>query len=53
MNDRRRKAEKEATKYDVDKETQAKSQNVQHLSQMPKFLPLFTKKIKDPKALKK
>ncbi|CDW89734.1 UNKNOWN [Stylonychia lemnae] len=52
MNDKRKKIEKELTKYDVDKETQAKSQNVQHLAQMPKFLPLFTKKIKDPKAIK-
>ena len=37
----------------MDRETQAKAQNVQHLASMPKYLPLFTKKIKDPKALKK
>ena len=32
MNERKRKFEKEMTKYDVDKDTQAKSQRVQHLS---------------------
>ena len=53
MNDKKRKIEKEMTKYDVDKDKHAKALNVQHLSQMPKYLPLFTKKIKDPKALKK
>ncbi len=53
MNEKKRKIEKEQAKYDVDKDTQAKSQNMQHLAQMPKYLPLFTKKIKDPKAMKK
>lgn len=53
MNDKKRKLEKELTKYDVDKDTMAKSQKVQHLSSMAQYLPLFTKKIKDPKAIKK
>ena len=53
MNEKLKKAVKEMTKYDVDSETQAKAQNVQHLTQMPNYLPLFTKKIKDPRALKK
>lgn len=53
MNDKKRKLEKELTKYDVDKDTQAKSQKVQHLSSMAQYLPLFTKKIRDPKAIKK
>jgi tryptophanyl-tRNA synthetase len=52
MNEKKRKIEKELTKYDVDKDTQAKSQKVQHLSSMAQYLPLFTKKIKDPKAIK-
>lgn len=52
MNDKKRKAEKEATKYDVPMDTTAKAQNVQHLSQMAQYLPLFTKKIRDPKAIK-
>lgn len=53
MTARQKKAEKEATKYDVDRDTQAKASKVQHLQQMAQFLPLFTKKIKDPKAIKK
>ena len=53
MNDKKRKIEREATKYDVDHETQAKALNVQHLSSMAQYLPLFTKKIRDPKAMKK
>jgi hypothetical protein len=52
MNDKRKKVEKELTKYDVDKDTHAKALNVQHLSSMPKYLPLFTKKIRDPKLIK-
>ncbi len=52
MNEKKRKAEKEATKYDVDMDTTAKAQKVQHLSQMAQYLPLFTKKIRDPKAIK-
>jgi hypothetical protein len=53
MNDKKKKAEKELTKYDVDKETQAKAHNMQTIGQMAQYLPLFTKKIKDPKAIKK
>ena len=53
MNDKKRKAEKELTKYDVDKETQAKAHNMQTMGQMAQYLPLFTKKIKDPKAIKR
>ena len=53
MNEKKRKMERELTKYDVDKDTQAKALKVQHLSQMAQYLPLFTKKIKDPKAIKK
>ncbi len=53
MNDKKRKIEKEMTKYDVDKETQAKAHNLQHIGSMAQYLPLFTKKIKDPKAIKK
>lgn len=52
MNEKKRRAEKEATKYDVDRDTQAKASNVQHLQSMSQYLPLFTKKIRDPKALK-
>ena len=52
MNDKKRKVDKELTKYDVDHDTQAKAQKVQHLSQMAQYLPLFTKRIKDPKAFK-
>ncbi len=53
MNEKKKKIEKELTKYDVDKDTQAKSMNLQHLSSMAQYMPLFTKKIKDPKAIKK
>ena len=53
MNDKKKKIEKELTKYDVDKETQAKAHNIQSIGQMAQYLPLFTKKIKDPKAIKK
>ena len=53
MNDKKRKAEKELTKYDVDKETQAKAHNMQTMGQMAQYLPLFTKRIKDPKAIKR
>ncbi len=53
MNDKKKKAEKELTKYDVDKETQAKAHNMQTMGQMAQYLPLFTKKIKDPKAIKR
>ena len=52
MNDKKRKVEKEATKYDVDKDTQASAHKVQHLTSMAQYLPLFTKKIRDPKAMK-
>lgn len=53
MNEKKRKVEKELTKYDVDKDTQFKAQNLQHLTSMAQYMPLFTKKIKDPKAIKK
>lgn len=53
MNEKKRKIDKELTKYDVDMGTQFKAQNLQHLTQMSQYLPLFTKKIKDPKAIKK
>lgn len=53
MNEKKRKIEKELTKYDVDKGTQFKAQNLQHLTSMAQYMPLFTKKIKDPKAIKK
>lgn len=53
MNDKKKKIEKELTKYDVDKDTQFKAQNLQHLTSMAQYMPLFTKKIKDPKAIKK
>ena len=53
MNDKKKKIEKELTKYDVDKDTQFKAQNLQHLTSMSQYMPLFTKKIKDPKAIKK
>jgi len=53
MNEKKRKMEKELTKYDVDRDTQFKAQNLQHLTQMAQYMPLFTKKIKDPKAIKK
>ena len=52
-NEKKRKIDKELTKYDVDMGTQFKAQNLQHLTQMSQYLPLFTKKIKDPKAIKK
>jgi hypothetical protein len=32
MKDKKKKIDKEATKYDVDKDTQAKAQNMQHLA---------------------
>ena len=53
MNEKKKKIEKELNKYDVDKETQAKAHNMQSIGQMAQYLPLFTKKIKDPKAIKK
>jgi hypothetical protein len=34
MNEKRKKAEKELTKYDVDKDTTAKANNVSHLGSM-------------------
>lgn len=32
MNDKKKKIQKELTKYDVDRDTQAKALNVQHLA---------------------
>jgi len=52
INEKRKKKLKELSKYDIDKESHAKALKMQHLAQTSKYLPLFTKKIQDPRAIK-
>ena len=48
---KKQQIEKELNKYKVDPGTKAKALNMQHLTQMPYYMPLFTKKIKDPNVM--
>lgn len=51
--DKKKAAEKEATKYDIDKKDLAKALNIQNLGTTPRFLPLFTKKVANHKVIEK
>lgn len=51
MSEKKKAAEREATKYDIDKKDLAKALNIQNLGTTPRFLPLFTKKVANHRVI--
>jgi len=45
LSEKKKAAEREATKYDIDKKDLAKALNIQNLGTTPRFLPLSQRKL--------